>query len=104
MIGLGGGHYAPRHRAVISQTDVWVGHLLANYALEFDEPTVEGELPAGPWRHAVTIAIEATRIAFPGGSVFAHLDRKSFKGWQRQALASLLSDFDVPIFRGKQIP
>ena len=104
MVGLGGGHYAPRHRAVISQTDVWVGHLLANYALAFDEPTVEGELPAGLWKHAVTVAIEATRIAFPGGSVFAHLDRKSFKGWQRQALASLLFGLDVPIRRGKQIP
>lgn len=104
MIGLGGGHYAPRHKAVISQTDVWVGHLLANYALAFDEPTVEGELPTGSWKHAVTVAIEATRLAFPGGSVFAHLDRKSFKGWQRQALSSLLSSLDVPIRRGKQIP
>jgi len=104
MIGLGGGHYAPRHRAVISQSDVWVGHLLANYALSFDEQTMEEGLPSGPWRHAVTIAIESTRIAFPGGSVFAHLDRKSFKGWQRQALASLLSELGVPIRRGKQIP
>jgi D-aminoacyl-tRNA deacylase len=83
---------------------VWVGHLLANYALSFDEQTTEEGLPSGPWRHAVTIAIESTRIAFPGGSVFAHLDRKSFKGWQRQALASLLSELEVPILRGKQIP
>ena len=104
MIGLGGGHYAPRHKAVISQTDVWVSHLLASYALAFDEPTIEGELPTGSWKHAVTVAIEATRLAFPGGSVFAHLDRKSFKGWQRQALASLLFGLDVPIRRGKQIP
>jgi len=103
MIGLGGGHYAPRHRSVISQSDVWVGHLLANYALSFDEQTMEEGLPHGSWRHAVTMAIESTRIAFPGGSVFAHLDRKSFKGWQRQALASLLSEFDVPLRRGKQI-
>ena len=104
MIGLGGGHYAPRHRAIISQSDVWVGHLLASYALSFDEQTMGEGLPSGPWRHAVTIAIESTRNAFPGGSVFAHLDRKSFKGWQRQALASLLSELDVPIRRGKQIP
>ena len=25
MIGLGGGHYAPRHKAIISETEVWVG-------------------------------------------------------------------------------
>jgi len=103
MIGLGGGHYAPRHRAVISQSDVWVGHLLANYALSFDQQIVGEGLPTGPWRHAVTTAIESMRAAFPGGRVFAHLDRKSFKGWQRQALASLLSELDVPIRRGKQI-
>jgi hypothetical protein len=31
------------------------------------------------------------------------LDRKSFKGWQRQALISLLSELGVPVLRGKQI-
>lgn len=30
----------------------------------------------GTWREAITIAVEATRIAFPGGEVLAHLDHK----------------------------
>ena len=102
MLGLGGGHYAPRHKSVISQTEVWVGHLLANYALVFEEPKGD-ETPLGPWRHSVIVALESTRQAFPGGDVFAHLDRKSFKGWQRQALSNLLSDLGVPVLRGKQI-
>ncbi len=102
MLGLGGGHYAPRHKSIISQTDVWVGHLLANYALVFEEPDGD-ELPLGPWRHSVTVAVNSTREAFPGGDVFAHLDRKSFKGWQRQALATLLSEMGIPVLRGKQI-
>ena len=102
MLGLGGGHYAPRHKAVISETEVWVGHILANYALVFEEPD-GGELPLGPWQHSVKVALDSTRKAFPGGDVFAHLDRKSFKGWQRQALSDLLSDLGVPILRGKQI-
>ena len=102
MLGLGGGHYAPRHKAVISGTEVWVGHILANYALVFEEPH-EGGLPLGPWKHSVIVALDSTREAFPGGEVFAHLDRKSFKGWQRQALSGLLSDLGVPVLRGKQI-
>ena len=102
MIGLGGGHYAPRHKDIISKSDIWVGHLLANYALSF-EKSEETSYPRGPWRHSVTVAIESTREAFPGGEVFAHLDRKSFKGWEREALSNLLNDLGVPILRGKQI-
>ena len=101
MIGLGGGHYAPRHKAIISETEVWVGHILANYAIVFEDQ--EEPSPAGPWKHSVRTAVESTRAAFPGGNVFAHLDRKSFKGWQRQALSSLLSELDVPVRRGKEI-
>ena len=101
MIGLGGGHYAPRHKAIISETEVWVGHILANYAIVFEGR--EGESPSGPWEHSVRTAVDSTREAFPGGHVFAHLDRKSFKGWQRQALCSLLSELDVPVRRGKEI-
>ena len=102
MIGLGGGHYAPRHKAVISESDVWVGHILANYAIVF-EGQQGNPLPPGPWAHSVRTAVESTRAAFPGGDIFAHLDRKSFKGWQRTALANLLSELGVPILRGKQI-
>ena len=103
MIGLGGGHYAPRHKSVISKSDVWVGHILANYAIVFEEENGGGTSPPGPWSHSVRTAVESTRAAFPGGDVFAHLDRKSFKGWQRSALANLLSELGVPVLRGKQI-
>ena len=101
MIGLGGGHYAPRHKAIISETEVWVGHILANYAIVFEDQ--EGGSPSGPWEHSVRTAVDSTRAAYPGGNIFAHLDRKSFKGWQRQALSSLLSELDVPVRRGKEI-
>lgn len=102
MIGLGGGHYAPRHRAVISSSNVWVGHILANYAIVFEERDTENR-PSGPWEHSVRTVVESTRMAFPGGNVFAHLDRKSFKSWQRAALSELLAELDVPVLRGKQI-
>ena len=77
------------------------GHLLANYALIFDDENKE--LPSGPWRHSLKEAIEKTRIAYPGGTVFVHLDRKSFKGWQRKAIISELSLIGVEVRRGKEI-
>jgi len=102
MIGLGGGHYAPRHKAVLSESNLWAGHLLANYALPFEEPN-EGEVPGGAWKHSIQASVEATLSAFPGASLFAHLDRKSFKGWQRDAILDLLSDLDIPVRRGREL-
>ena len=101
MIGLGGGHYAPRHSDIAIRSGLPFGHLLANYALIFDEENKES--PSGPWRHSLLEAIEKTRVAFPGGTIFAHLDRKSFKGWQRNAIIAELSSLDVEVRRGKEI-
>ena len=102
MIGLGGGHYAPRHKAVLSESELWVGHILANYALPFELP--EGDsTPAGAWRHSLEASVRATRAAFPGANLFAHLDRKSFKGWQRSAILKLLGELDVPVRRGREL-
>ena len=51
---------------------------MANYAIVFEGQ--EESSPSGPWEHSVRTAVDSTRAAFPGGHVFAHLDRKSFKG------------------------
>ncbi len=102
MIGFGGGHYAPRHTAVINQGNFWMGHLLANYALQFDDSNSDS-LPSGPWLHAVKEVVRATRESYPGGLIFAHLDRKSFKGWQRSALINALNEIGVEIRRGKDM-
>lgn len=101
MVGFGGGHYAPRHSDIVIRSGVNFGHLLANYALIFDD---EGpETPSGPWVHSLRESIEKTRIAYPGGVIFAHLDRKSFKGWQRNAIIKELSSLGVQVRRGKEI-
>ena len=102
MVGFGGGHYAPRHKAIVAQSDVWVGHLIANYAIPFNK-MVGDEGSEEIWKHSVIVAIESTQLAFPGGRVFAHLDRKSFKSWQRSALIEFLHEIGVPVMRGKQI-
>lgn len=107
MIGIGGGHYAPRHTDVLRKTDCWAGHQIAGYALEMEKPedpewdSITGELPSGQWNHSMRVCVESTRDAFPGGQIIAHLDRKSFKGWQRQAIIRLCAELNLPIGRTK---
>ena len=107
MLGIGGGHYAPRHTDVIRKTDCWAGHQLASYALEMIRPDAEdwdpitGDLPSGQWQHSIKVALESTKQSFPGGQVIAHLDRKSFKGWQRQVIKRYCETLELPIGRTK---
>jgi D-aminoacyl-tRNA deacylase len=107
MLGIGGGHYAPRHTDVIRKTNCWAGHQLASYALEMIRPEAEdwdpitGVLPTGQWQHSIKVALESTKQSFSGGQVIAHLDRKSFKGWQRQAVKRYCEELDLPIGRTK---
>lgn len=105
MIGVGGGHYAPRHTDVLRKTNCWAGHQIANYALEMERPEDvnwspdEGVLPNGPWNHAIRVCVESTRAVFAGAKIMVHLDRKSFKGWQRRVIKRLLNELDVPVAR-----
>jgi len=86
----------------LSESELWTGHLLANYALPFENPE-EGQEPKGAWEHSIRTSIESTMSAFPGGRFFAHLDRKSFKGWQRNAILALLEELGIPVRRGKEL-
>ncbi|MDC0212566.1 D-aminoacyl-tRNA deacylase [Euryarchaeota archaeon] len=103
MVGFGGGHYAPRHKSVVELGNFWLGHVLANYSLRFEQPEDGSEIPGGNWRESASAAIEATRMAFPGGEIFAHLDKKSFRGWQRSSLVKFLEENDVPVLRGRDL-
>jgi D-aminoacyl-tRNA deacylase len=102
MIGFGGGHYAPRHKAVILNSEINLGHIIANYSLIFEQKN-ESESPSGPWSECIQSAVDSTRISFPQSKIFAHLDRKSFKGWQRSAIIQKLDDLGVEVRRAKQI-
>ncbi|KAJ8440899.1 hypothetical protein Cgig2_022755 [Carnegiea gigantea] len=102
LFGIGGGHYAPRHMDIIMKANVWVGHLLSGYSLPMDDP---GQLNAvsdptsigGTWKQSIRAAYEATEAAFPGGEIFAHLDQKSFKGWQKNAITAFLEEQKIKI-------
>lgn len=103
LLGLGGGHYAPRHGDIAVKEGVWVGHLLSGYSLVMEEPppqVLKNKNYAqiqGTWKEAIKEAVAATRKSFPGGEVVVHLDSKSFKGWQRSAITWFLSEEGVSI-------
>ncbi|XP_051145828.1 D-aminoacyl-tRNA deacylase isoform X2 [Andrographis paniculata] len=102
LLGLGGGHYVPRHMDVIKKDGTWVGHLLSGYSLPMEEPKdpkakVTPEDIGGTWKQAIKVAFDATQVAFPGGDIIAHLDHKSFKGWQKNAITDFLGKQNIKI-------
>ncbi|KAJ9568337.1 hypothetical protein OSB04_004303 [Centaurea solstitialis] len=88
LLGVGGGHYVPRHMDIVLKDDVWVGHLLSGYSLPMEDNGDAGV--GGTWKEAIRVAYEVTKASFPGGEVLAHLDQKSFKSWQRKRYIEFL--------------
>ncbi|PWZ29088.1 Serine--tRNA ligase, cytoplasmic [Zea mays] len=64
-----------------SKDGVWVGHLLSGYSLPMDMSSQvnvkSSEEVAGMWKHSIKVSYEATKAAFPGGEVIAHLDHNA---------------------------
>ncbi len=101
LVTLGGGHYAPRANQLAALDGVWLGHMLATYALPFEQ-TSEGAV-VGAWRPSILAALESTRRSFPAGELICSMDKKAFKGWQRQAIRDLLEAEGIPLLTTKQI-
>ncbi|KAL1828871.1 hypothetical protein ACET3Z_007283 [Daucus carota] len=102
LLGLGGGHYVPRHMDIVWKKGAWVGHLLSGYALPMEDPNqakvdTNSKDIGGTWKVAIKVSYEATKAAFPGGEILAHLDQKSFKGWQKNAITEYLHEMDIKI-------
>ena len=103
LVTLGGGHYAPRANKLALLDGVWLGHMLATYALPFEKPEEEGSLPGGTWNQSISQAIAATKTAFPNGKIICSMDKKAFRGWQRQAIRDYLLTQNIPLLTTKQI-
>ncbi len=101
LVTLGGGHYAPRANQLAALDGVWLGHMLATYALPFEQND-DGRI-TGAWRQSILAALESTRASFPGGEIICSMDKKAFRGWQRQAIRTLLEDEGVPLLTTRQI-
>lgn len=97
LITLGGGHYAPKGNKLASEEHVWLGHMLANHSIPFGSPEEPGIL----WRQSIDAIVQSTQKAFPGGSVIATVEKKSFKGWQRQLIFQHLESISIPVVRSK---
>lgn len=103
IITLGGGHYSPRANKLALNEGIWIGHMLATYALPFIKPEDENTTPGGNWMNSLNVAIESTKKAFPGGEIICSMDRKAFKGWQKQAIRKHLEELNIPLLRTKSI-
>tara|TARA_B100001559_G_C16238886_1_gene501404 strand:- start:128 stop:700 length:573 start_codon:yes stop_codon:yes gene_type:complete len=103
VVTLGGGHYAPRANKLGAVDGLWIGHMLATYALPFIKPEVEGEQPGGNWKNSINSVINSTKQAFPNGNIVCSMDKKAFKGWQRQAIREYLEEINIPLLNTKSI-
>jgi len=101
VVTLGGGHYTPRGNLLASHEGIWIGHMLATYALPFSKNEA-GEV-GGMWENSIRKAITATQQGFPGGEVICSMDKKAFKGWQRQAIRDLLEELGIPLLKSADI-
>ena len=99
LITLGGGHYAPRGNLTAAESGVWLGHMLATYALPFDSQPEDGQEATGFWRQSITAAYRSTQRAFPNGNLVFSMDEKAFKGWQRQAIRDHLEVLGAPLLK-----
>ncbi|XP_027097917.2 D-aminoacyl-tRNA deacylase isoform X1 [Coffea arabica] len=102
LLGIGGGHYVPRHMDIILKDGAWVGHLLSGYSLPMEDPGQSKAKPraediGGTWKQAIKVAFDATKAAFPGGEILAHLDQKSFKSWQKNAIIEFLGQQNIKV-------
>ena len=100
LVTLGGGHYAPRANQLAALDGVWLGHMLATYALPFEQ-RVRG-------KHGDMEAINSRCFGsdspfVSGGELICSMDKKAFRGWQRQAIRDLLEEEGIPLLTTKQI-
>ena len=103
LVTIGGGHYAPRANKLASLDGLWLGHMLATYSLPFDKPDLDQKITGGTWRQSLDQALNSTAAAFPNGKIICSMDKKAFRGWQRQAIRDFLSARNVPLLTTKQI-
>lgn len=96
VISIGGGHHPTRFERLILECDhLQVGHIIPSYFLKYDDEDAakSGATPVeGGWKKTILEAISSTRIAYPDSQIWAFLDWKSLRGWQKPPLIALLEE------------
>ena len=68
--------------------------------MEKSDPEADNENNVkGTWKQAILSAYFSTKKANPDSEIWAYLDRKSFKGWQRKAIKNFLDQENIPLGR-----
>ena len=91
LVGVGGGHYAPRFADVVFKKKACFGHMVPAYALE------------GLDGRGVKKAIESAVSATPGCSGF-YLHKKGIRGEAKQLARGAMEEIGLPIFSSSDIP
>ena len=89
VIGIGGGHYAPRFTEAALTRKVSFGHMVPNYALKGAD--------ADSAREIITRALDRS------GTSTAYIHRKSMKRSEATSLRSMLSRMGVEVVEGKDL-
>ena len=82
-IGIGGGHYAPRHTMIVLDSDIAIGHIIPSYAIDSIDDIIFKE------------AIKKT------GASFGFLDWKGMKREQREKVLKLSKNSNLEVKRGR---
>ncbi len=85
FIGFGGGHYMQRQTNLMLETNIAFGHMFSNYQIN----------------HIDQKLMKQARSK--SGSDYAYIDRKSLKAEERNKLAAILDEIDLPLLRSKEI-
>ena len=101
IIGIGGGHYAVRHRAVVAEKAVLLGHIVPNWC--FGESLADGTFEQKHLHSVIESVIKSTKIAHPERELLAHIDRKSLKAPARNQLLEVIRSFGIKVVRSKEL-
>ncbi|RAH15346.1 MAG: hypothetical protein CMB56_003190 [Methanobacteriota archaeon] len=99
---LGGGHYAPQPMR-LCDLGLTIGHMLANYALKIERDPSSKKIIDREWENVILSAYKSTQRASPESEIWAYIDKKSFKGWQRKEIRDFLSKNDIPLGRSADL-
>lgn len=90
IMGVGGPHYAPRCGALLQQTPVSVGHMVADYHFRSEEP---------PGREVLAAFLAASAPPGESGVDGVYVDRKSLPGPARRQVMEDLEALGVSVLR-----
>jgi len=89
LIGIGGGHYAPRFTDIIFEKKVAFGHMIPTYQIEYGN--INGEM------------LQKTIDATPNLTGI-YLHRKSLKKSQVTEYKKWFEEIDIPVVSSKELP